>query len=149
MTKFEFIQEAALRLVTAWAEFTTESVATAAKALADEVWNQSDEEQPEVPEPANEKVQILANEIKRIEEETIAEKNAMKRNEGWKIHRNYYQKAGADIRFLTVCHNENINTIGDMLNIGSQRFRNLRNMGPLTMRFVNQALENLYNIKAW
>lgn len=42
MTKNEFIQEAALRLISAWAStaasFRTEEVATAAKNIADEVW---------------------------------------------------------------------------------------------------------------
>ena len=42
MTKFEFIQEAALRLTSAWAataaSFKSEDVATAAKNIADAVW---------------------------------------------------------------------------------------------------------------
>ena len=156
MTKNEFIQEAALRIVSAWsscAEFTTGSVATAAKALADDVWEVMDSEEPAEPEvlemvPDNEKVQTLAKEIARIERYEVEQKNAIKKNQGWH-GRNYYQISGADVRFLNVCHHEGISTLGDMMRIGRQGFSRLRNMGPLTMELVDKAIENLYNIKSW
>ena len=157
MTKNKIIKEAALRLISAWANagsFTTEELAQAAKALADEVWKQFDEEEPTAETevlalvPDNEKVQTLAKEIARIERYEVEQKNAIKKNQGWN-GRNYYQISGADVRFLNVCHHEGISTLGDMMRIGRQGFSRLRNMGPLTMELVDKALENLYNIKSW
>ena len=60
MTKFEFIQEIALRLTSAWADagsFTTESVATAAKQIADDVWKYEMEDLL-VPQPILEEMGI-------------------------------------------------------------------------------------------
>ena len=155
MTKNEFIQEAALRLITAWGgcSFTSENVADAAKNIADEVWKLFNDEQPAEPQvlamvPDNEKVQTLAKEIARIERYEVEQKNAIKKNQGWN-GRNYYQISGADVRFLNVCHHEDISTLGDMMRIGRHGFSRLRNMGPLTMELVDKAIENLYNIKSW
>ena len=153
MTKNEFIQEAALRLLQADSQFTAELLASVARHIADEVWKQLDDEHPAEKEvlamvPDNEKVKTLAKEIARIENYEVEQKNAIKRNQGWN-GRNYYQISGADVRFLNVCQHEDISTLGDMMRIGRHGFSRLRNMGPLTMKLVDKALENLYNIKSW
>ena len=157
MTKNEFIQEAALRLITAWAgcSFTSENVADAAKQIADEVWKLFDEQpatggspaEAEVLEafPDNEPIQTLAKEIARLETLELQAKRA---------HNNttYYQKVGLDIRFLNVCKFgcvREIDTVKDLIDFGRHEFSRLRNIGPHTMKLVDQALENLYNIKSW
>ena len=159
MTKNEFIQEAALRLISACADagsFTTENVAAAAKALADEVWKQFDDEaevlsgSPAEGEilaiiPDNEPIQTVANEISRLETLELQAKRAH-------YDTTYYQSGGLDIRFLNVCKRydgPHIKTVKDLIDFGRHNFTELRNIGPHTMKRVDQALDNLYNIKSW
>ena len=160
MTKFEFIQEAALRILSACPEYPSGSIGDKAAELADEVWTHEDrpeqEEAEEEPEllaafPDGESIQVVAKEIARIEEEEIAEKNRqMKARGGWLC----YQKAGADIRFINVCRSDyrgqkSINTVKELIDCGRHDFGRRHQMGKLTLKLVDKALENLYNIKAW
>jgi len=158
MTKNEFIQEAALRLITAWGgrSFTSWNVADAAKQIADEVWKLFDDEQPatggstaeaEVLEafPDNEPIQTIAKEIARLETLELQAKRSH-------YNTTNYQKGGLDIRFLNVCKfgcGREIDTVKDLIDFGRHEFYSLRNIGPHTMKLVDQALDNLYNIKSW
>lgn len=155
MTKQEFIQEAALRLITAGT--CIEFIASAAKQVADEVWKVVDEEQPAEPErpatsPESESVLVVANEIKRLEQEAIGKKNREALEKGWLYVRN--QRSGLDIRFLNVCAGNwdseiKISTVKELLDCGRRGFSRRKNMGPNTLHLVDQALANLYNITVW
>lgn len=165
MTKNEFIQEAALRLISAWANagsFTTEELAKAAKALADDVWKQFDDEAEVLSDssadatpssdaevlaafPDNEPIQTVAKEIARLETLELEAKRAHYKT-------SYYQSGGLDIRFLNVCKRydgPHIDTVKDLIDFGRHDFSDLRNIGPHTLKLIDQALDNLYNIKSW
>jgi DNA-directed RNA polymerase alpha subunit len=58
-------------------------------------------------------------------------------------------KKGLGFRFLNVAKANDIDTVGDLLNMGRARFEKLRNMGKNCVEEVSQALENLYGIKQW
>ena len=154
MTKNEFIQEAALRLLTTRPDATMGQIADWATDLAGEFFHE--QEQPSEKEmltafPDDDKVQVVAKERARLEKEAIDRKNAEYKEKGWFCH---YQKSGADIRFLNVCYDTSrgqnrIETVKDIIDCGSRNFERRRNMGHLTMDFLDKALENLYNIKSW
>ena len=106
MTKEEFIQEAALRLLTTWVSaptsFKAEDVATAAKNVADEVWKQFEDEKPDEskdPSYNSDTVQVLAKEIARLEKEEIERKNKEAKDKKWLS----YQVRGAGVRFINIC----------------------------------------------
>lgn len=162
MTKNEFIQEAALRLITAWSDagsFTTEELAQAAKQIADNVWEQFDDDKPEKSdEPAynSDTVQVLMKEIARIEKEEIDEKNRKSREDaakhGWCCYT--YQSSGADVRFVNICRDERrcqvrIDTIGELISCGRNNFSRRLGVGKKTLELIDKTLENLYNIKTW
>lgn len=146
MTKFEFIQEAALRLITAKPDATMGQIADWATDLAGEFFHEY--EQPTEPEvltafPDGESVQVVAKEIARLEALDVEERKAKYR---------YGQKGGLDVRFLGVCKygtGYGINTVKDLIAIGRDSFSRFHNMGPKTMRLLDKALDNLYNIKSW
>lgn len=186
MTKFEFIQEAALRLISVGAgdngfyglipavltdpgtnQLTIgEYISGFAAEIADEVWKlePKDEEQPKTEEPemltlipAVDTVQVLANEIARLEKEQIAKENEIAANKGYKgwKGRPYRQASGADVRFLNCCHGSSfrnecsIDTVKGLVAYGRKNFGRRLNMGKLTLELVDKALLSLYNIKSW
>ena len=153
MTKQEFIQEAALRMIAASdvRYSVLEEKAKMARILADEVYKE--EEQPAEPEKPSdsldkESVNKVADEIARLEAEDVVLKNDKL---GSKVHK----KAGLDIRFLTVCraqyssYDSCISTVKELVDCGRVAFARRKNMGPLTMKYVDKALENLYGITSW
>ena len=164
MTKNEFIQEAALRLISAsvYEQVTVELLASAARHIADEVWAVLDDEAEVLSDssadatpssnaevlaafPDNEPLQTVAKEIARLETLELEAKRAH-------YNTNYYQSGGLDIRFLNVCKwnkVQPITTVKDLIDFGRHNFSELRNIGPHTMKLVDQALDNLYNIKSW
>ncbi len=160
MTKNEFIQEAALRLTTAWAStaasFKSEDVAIAAKRIADDLWKPIEEEHSEAFElltafPDNEPIQTVAKEIARLEKEQADKKNAGYKEKGWFCH---YQKSGADVRFLNLCRDtrrghKQILTVADLLEEGCLAFNRRYGVGQTLTDYIGKALDNLYNIKTW
>ena len=158
MTKEEFIQEAALRILARDGESSMISIADYAAELAAEVWNRLSDEQPEQPkdEPVilkcfsnDESVNVVANEIGRIEKEEVKEKNEDLKARGLLQHWGAYQASGADVRFSNVCEYYNIKTVPELINYGRAKFRRCKNMGEKTICLVDKALESLYDIKSW
>lgn len=139
MTKQEFIQEAALRLINALTEYTMQEVAMYAKQLADEVYGKEKEE-PEIPY-SDEPISNLIREIDRIDEEQKKIHNEFSR---WK----YTKKGHAKIA-QHACERENINSIAELLAFGRYHFLGIHNVGPMVVNSIDEALENLYNIKSW
>ena len=63
----------------------------------------------------------------------------------WGVH----QKRGNAIRFINVAKEHDIETVGQLLEVGRARFEQFRNMGRLCADRISEALDNLYGIKSW
>ena len=59
------------------------------------------------------------------------------------------QKAGNAIRFMNVAKEHDIETVGQLLEVGRARFERFKNMGRLCADRISEALDNLYGIKSW
>ena len=114
--------------------FTNESQPTALTFQADK-------------EPADfEKERIidnLFNEIDRLDEEE------KKRKREEHPHWRNIQKSGRAVRFANVCKANDIETVGQLLNVGRSQFERFFQMGKDCAEQVSRALENLYGIKTW
>lgn len=150
MTRQEFIQEAALRLISVLPEQPMDYIAISAKELADQLFH--DEEEPQEPEvltgiPDKEPIGNLLREIDRIDEEICYQKR-----EQYKEckARNKPQKNGYAERVRGVCHYDiDITYVADLINYGRSSFKKKRNIGEKCCVIIDKALENLYDIKAW
>ena len=60
-----------------------------------------------------------------------------------------YQKRGNAVRFMNVAKEHDIETVGQLLEVGRARFEQFRNMGRLCADRISEALDNLYGIKSW
>ena len=60
-----------------------------------------------------------------------------------------HQKRGNAIRFMNVAKDHDIETVGQLLEVGRARFEQFRNMGRLCADRISEALDNLYGIKSW
>jgi DNA-directed RNA polymerase alpha subunit len=50
---------------------------------------------------------------------------------------------------MNVAKDHNIENVGQLLEVGSARFKQFRNMGSLCINRISEALDNLYGIKSW
>ena len=148
MTRQEFIQQAALRLISARPEAMMFEISDLAVNLANCIYGIDEEASsdafrpsPAVSDPSKEPIQTLLTEVGRVEGLHVAERK--RRNYG------YAQKGGIDVRLTNAFRAEEINTVGDLLRLGSRSFLKLRNVGPHSLKFVSEALKNLYNIENW
>ena len=102
----------------------------------------------ETPQPPadgyeNDKLMVVYEEIDRME---IAEREQQKIEHP---HWNGIQKNGNGMRFLNVAKSNNIETVGQLLKFGRERYERLKYMGPRTVAIVSKALKNLYGIETW
>lgn len=150
MTKQEFIQAATLKLLPQEYGESVDYIADYVKNLADAVYEVCDKDaepsdafrpSPTVSDPSKEPIQTLLTEVGRVEGLHVAERKL--RSYG------YAQKGGIDVRLTNAFRAEEINTVGDLLRLGSRSFLKLRNVGPHSLKFVSEALKNLYNIENW
>lgn len=147
MTKNEFIQEAALRILARDSESSMISIADYAAELAYEVWKRMDKDtkpmeikevKMAVPDMDDHRsIVALANEINRLEHERMKDKNYRIRT------------ARTHARFLRVCDQYNVESVSDLLQCGRASFRYFHNVGPLTMSLVDEALRTLYGMDVW
>lgn len=152
MTKQEFIQEAALRLIGAarYSEITYIEIADAARCLADEIYGTDDEQEPEnhTGVPSNEPISNLIREIDRIDME---EKLRLK--EEYKVkypHWNYKPKnSGYAERVRKQCIVLGFKYVQNLIDYSRVEFRKQHTMGEKTVGKVDKALLNLYNITVW
>lgn len=138
MTKQEFIQEAALRLISR-PDMPLADIAGAARELADQLFPGTTSQKGN---PETDSIAVLLKEVKRVEDQEV--------NEQKKRCNGYGQRGGLDIRL----HNffiskNNIETVGDLLRHGRRELQKGRNIGPHTVECVDQALQNLYDITEW
>ena len=96
------------------------------------------------PDYANDKLMDkIYHEIDRLD---IQEREENKKNyPDWGA----FQKNGNAVRFMNVAKDHNIETVGQLLEVGSARFKQFRNMGRLCANRISEALDNLYGIKSW
>ena len=144
MTKQEFIQEAALRLIGSHSA-TPQGITDFAMELADRIYGE-DEPEPEIPY-SDEPISNLIREIDRMDIEERDRKKAEARSQGH--YRWSYSKKGHAKIVETACRRVSIKTVADLLAFGKYNFLGIHNMGPLATASVDKALENLYNIKSW
>lgn len=141
MNKKVFIQEAALRLITARPDALMCEISELAVNLANCVYGTEDEEQPVEPSaPVDvnaEPIEAILEEIRKVEQEIV---NASD-------HR--VQVGGVDVRILNALKAADVKTVGDLLSLGSRNCAKLRTLGPKSVSHIGKALDNLYGIKTW
>lgn len=162
MTKQEFIQEAALRLITANTEVPVSFVAELAKELADEIFKEGEQpvEEPQQEQPKEkpkttasqyfyQPISTLVNEVDRLDrEEIIRIKNDFKAKHGHELKTK--SKIGYGARLKTTCTiHLHISTVGELLSLGRINFYGHYVVGQRTIQLIDQALFNLYGITEW
>lgn len=143
MTRQEFIQEAALRILGSHFAYTMKEIAENARSLADEIYGE-EEEEPEIPY-SNEPISAVIKEIDRMDcEEREAKNMKLPLGTPWR-----YNKRGHARIAQTACERESILTVAGLLAFGRSDFLGIYNIGPKVIKSVDKALENLYNIQKW
>lgn len=150
MTKQEFIQEAALRLLSSQLAYTMKEVTDNSRALADEIYGKDEEQEPEILTaiPADEPITNLFFEIDRLDwEERMCRVDEYKvKYPKWKFRP---QKSGYAERVRKICSVLGIKQVINLIDFGRSKFRRQQNIGEKTIEIVNEALMNLYNVKSW
>ena len=131
MTKEEFLKEATLRLIVAKPHGSMSEIADMAKELTNQVFN-------------------TANEME-LEAETFWDKAIDKAPISTLIGQIGKSRwdPGYRVRLTRIFKDCNITTVGELLRIGSHDFRKVRNIGNGAISRIDEALEELYNIKSW
>jgi hypothetical protein len=77
--------------------------------------------------------------------------DVLEREENRLKHPNWgvIQKRGNAVRFMNVAKEHDIETVGQLLEVGRARFEKFRSMGRLCADRISEALDNLYGIKSW
>ena len=130
MNREEFLMEAALRLITAKPEKEVSEIAGMANELTEQVFAKTEE------------LPITNENWYGKSFDTIPVSNIT-----GCIERNH--RCGYSARLERVFRENNIKTVGDLLHIGRQAFKWFRDVGTGSLRRIDEALEELYNIKGW
>ena len=146
MTKNEFIQEAALRIVCFRRDLLMSEVYDAAVNLANCVFR-LESESVVTPQNALSPISEICKELDRIDIEEKKKEKARAMDNGDRYWRG--QKSGYAIKMQGVCRREGISTLQDLLAVGSVNFGKLFNVGYKLQEHVSIALKNLYDIDAW
>ena len=131
MKKEEFLMEATLRLITAKPQASMSEIADMAKELTNQVFN-------------------TANEME-LEAETFWDKAIDKAPISTvisQIGKNRWDP-GYRVRLTRIFKENNITTVGDLLRIGRQDFRKIREVGGGAISRIDDALEELFNLQNW
>ena len=131
MTKDEFLMEATLRLITAKPQASMLEIADMGKDLTNQVFNI-------IAESALEDNMFWDKAIDKASISTIISQ----------IGKNRWDP-GYRVRLTRIFKENNITTVGELLRFGSQDFRKVRNIGYGAISRIDEALEELYNIKSW
>ena len=94
-------------------------------------------------EDKSDNIMVLYEELDRLE--TAQRERNKKEHPNWGC----YQKKGNACRFANTCKANDINTVAQLLDMGSQRFMSLKYIGRNVIEDVSKALDNLYGIKHW
>ena len=136
MTKQEFIEQAVLRLITE-PSLDCDEVVKRASQVASLIYDEKkeDEDTTAGKDFKNDGLAALFKEVDRLD--VLSNKNS-------KVKRRGYAKT-----FSRVCSSWDINTIKDLLKVGSYKLRDARNMGAANLAIVGEALYSLYGIDKW
>ncbi len=162
MTKFEFIQEAALRLISVstsknglygiiptlrpqnWS--VTEWIGRMAESIADEVWKY----EPHIESSQKKETKCAASFADINREFSINELyDEINRQEELWMNETCHARRGFAERFKYVCYQQNIKTVAELLGIGRSNFLKYDTIGPITVTVVSRALQKLYGINVW
>ena len=136
MTKQEFIEQAVLRLITEtyldFDEVVHRASEVASLMYYDEVVS---EDATAGKDYENESLAALIREVDRLD---------ILNNKNSKVKKRGYAKT-----FARVCASWDINTIKDLLKVGSYRLKDARSMGATNLAMVSEALYSLYGIDKW
>ena len=137
MTKQEFIEQAVLRLITKSSIMSCNEMVQLARECASLIYDDGKENKDATAgkDFENESLAALFREVERLD--ILSNKNS-------KI-----KKRGYANTFSRVCASHEINTIKDLLKVGSYRLKDARNMGAANLAIVSEALYNLYGIDKW
>ena len=136
MTKQEFIEQAVLRLITQTSLNSIEVVQRASECASliydDEKEN---EDATAGKDFENESLAALFEKVDWLD--VLNNKNS-------KVRRRGYAKM-----FSRVCASRDINTVKDLLKVGSYNLKDARSIGDANLAIVSEALYNLYGIDKW
>lgn len=136
MTKQEFFEQAVLRLITE-TSLSCNEVVHRASEVASLIYD-------------DEAVSEDATAGKDYENESLA---ALFEKVNWLdvLHNNNQKvkKRGYAKTFSRVCASMDINTVKDLLKVGSYKLKDARNMGAASLAIVSEALYSLYGIDKW
>ena len=62
---------------------------------------------------------------------------------------NTWRVGGYGAKLSRIFKDNDIKTVGDLLNLGRDKFRKIRNVGCGSLTRIDEALEDLYEIKGW
>ena len=152
MTKDEFLQEAALRLITARPEAPMGEIADLARDLAGEFFheNESDKAKEAIKDlgvlVGDDPISVLISEIDRLDEEEKRQLTEKAKTRGWNTK---YQKSGYAERVGKLCNRLGYYYVTGFVCMGRSSFRKERQIGEKCAEIVDKALLNLYGIKSW
>ena len=136
MTKQEFIEQAVLRLITE-PSLSCEGVVNRASEVAALMYD--DEKENEDTMAGNDfENESLAELIRKVDWLDVLN------NKNSKVRRRGYAKT-----FARVCSSWDINTVKDLLQVGSYNLIATRGMGAANLAIVGEALYSLYGIDKW
>ena len=136
MTKQEFIEQAVLRLITE-TSLRCDEVVNRASEVASLIYDDEKENEDATAgkDYENESLAALIREVDRLD--VLDNKNS-------KVKKRGYAKT-----FARVCSSWDINTIKDLLKVGSYNLKDARSIGIENLAIVSLALYNLYGINNW
>jgi len=143
MTKEEFKQEAALRLINRF-ELSMADIAGAARELADRIYSDPPDHNPET-----DSIEVLMEEIVRVEEQEIKEAKEDFRQRTGTDYEREIKSSGIGIRLKRLLYRQDLNSVSDLLRYGRRELLKTRNVGQRTVERVDKALQNLYGIEEW
>lgn len=136
MTKQEFIEQAVLRLITD-TSLNCDEVVHRASECASLIYDDEKENEDATAgkEYENESLAALFREVERLD---------ILNNKNSKVKKRGYAKT-----FARVCASWDIDTIKDLLKVGSYQLKDARSMGAANLAIVSEALYSLYGIDKW
>lgn len=136
MTKQDFIEQAVLRLITE-TSLSCNEVVHRASEVASLIYDDEavSEDATAGKEYENESLAALFREVERLD---------ILYNKKSKVEKRGYAK-----KFARVCNVYEIETIKELLKIGSYNLKDARGMGAANLAIVSEALYSLYGIDKW
>lgn len=135
MNKQDFLLEVTLRLVaTRQPEETINDISSMAVALTDDIFKVKEVLK-------NKEGQFWSDETDAEPVETII---------SWIERKGYgYNSGGYAYKLTKIFKDNNIKTVGDLLRLGKFEFKKLKQVGKGSYTRIDDALEEMYNIKGW